>query len=91
MAHWLESQLNDQKQIDSTSFVKSKLSELNNVSVLTQLKSIIENHPDLALESIHNLVENTSNEKIKQVIQTLTDKLNKVISETGGKQPQQYY
>ena len=48
--------------------------------MLDNLKSIIENHPDIALESIDHMVQIISAEKLKEVIQVLTDKLNKLSS-----------
>ena len=70
VAIWLESELSDEE-----SFVNKKLKNLKHDNILNQIKTIIENHPDIALESIGYLVESTPTEKIKQVIQLLTDKV----------------
>ena len=41
---------------------------------------MIENHADIALESIDHMVKSISSKKLKQVIQKLTNKLNEIIT-----------
>jgi len=72
---WLESETNNVAS-SSSSYIHEKLKRLKHDSILNQVKDIIENHPEIALESIGYLVELTSKEKIKEVIALLNDKVN---------------
>jgi hypothetical protein len=73
VALWLESETNN---VATPSYINEKLKRLKHDSILNQVKDIIENHPEIALESIGYLVELTSKEKIKEVIALLNDKVN---------------
>jgi hypothetical protein len=77
IAQWLESQLNNSKNIEPESYISTKLNEIKYESVLTHFKSIIEAHPDIALQSIDHFVDSISEEKLKQLIEILTNKLSK--------------
>ena len=71
VALWLEAESNE-----PTSYYNEKLKHLKHDHILGQIKEIIETHPDIALESISYLVELTSKEKIKEVIELLNRKMN---------------
>lgn len=75
----MESQFSNNSK-DTDSFVIEKLKKLKHDKVLSQLNTIIENHPDIALESVGRLVETASVEKVKEVIALLNEKLNSVLS-----------
>jgi hypothetical protein len=80
VALWLESQFNNNNSKDADSFVIEKLNKFKHDKVLGQLNKIIENHPDIALESVSRLVETASIDKVKEVIAILNEKLNSVLS-----------
>ncbi len=83
VAYWLEA--NTVEPVSST-FIADKLKTLRHGQVLGQLKNIINDYPEVALESIHQLVESTSSEKIKELIDTLTEKLNAALSSASAAQ-----
>lgn len=80
IAQWFESQLNSNKKLEPDSFLCNKINEIKHDSVLNHLKGIIENHPDIALESIDHMVQVVSAEKLKELIDILTEKFNKMTS-----------
>jgi adenine-specific DNA methylase len=82
-ALWLESSA-------GTTVVADKLKNLRHDQVLGQLNTIINEHPDIALESINQLVESTSSEKIKELIGMLTEKLNAALVTQGASPPQEF-
>lgn len=76
ISQWLESQLNQNKTLEPDSFLSTKLAEIKHDAILKQLQDIIETNPDIALESVGNLVKVASIDRIKQVIATLNEQLN---------------
>lgn len=72
----MESQLNQNKTLEPDSFLSTKLAEIKHDAILKQLQDIIETNPDIALESVGNLVKVASIDRIKQVIATLNEQLN---------------
>jgi hypothetical protein len=82
IAQWFESQLSSNKKLEPDSLLYNKLEKIKHESILNQLQLMIENHPDIALESIDHLVQIISHDKLKNVIQVLTEKLNNITKET---------
>ena len=75
----MESQFDEETQsLQLHSFVSEKLAEIKHDTVLRQITDIIDAHPDIALESIGHLVQNTSAARIREVIQLLSLKLEEV-------------
>jgi acetyl-CoA carboxylase/biotin carboxylase 1 len=75
VALWIESQnAND-------SFIKEKLNELRNKKLVNQLKLIVGEHPNIAMETLSDIVHMISIEQSRQFV----DLLNKRISEESEK------
>jgi acetyl-CoA carboxylase/biotin carboxylase 1 len=82
ITQWLESQINsNSKTLEPDSVLSNKLAQIKHDAILKQLQEIIETNPDIALESVGNLVKVASAERIKQVISTLNNQLELLISE----------
>jgi len=64
----------------------NKLEKIKHETILNQLKGMIENHPDIALESIDHLVQIISHDKLKHVIQVLNEKLNNITNKETDEQ-----
>ena len=78
IAQWLESQITSDRILAPDSFLATKLDRIKHDAILKQLQMIIETNPDIALESVGNLVKVASAERIKQVITTLNEQLEKL-------------
>lgn len=76
ISQWLESQINQNKTLEPDSFLSTKLATIKHDAILKQLQDIIETNPDIALESVGNLVKVASADRIKQVIATLNEQLD---------------
>jgi len=70
VALWLENRVSN-----TESFITDKLDKFNHDNVLKNLKDIIENHTDIAIESIEHLTQSTSVDRIKQIIEILNKKV----------------
>lgn len=81
IAQWLESQITSDRTFEPNSFLADNLNQIKHDAILKQLQMIIETNPDIALESVGNLVKVASAERIKQVITTLNDQLEKLAKE----------
>ncbi|CAF0748849.1 unnamed protein product [Brachionus calyciflorus] len=75
LALWLESQLNEEKSLKENSFVTNKIAQLKHDNVLNQIKNIVEEYPDIAMESIGHLVQTISSKRIMDLIEALNQKL----------------
>lgn len=75
IAQWLESQINTDKTLEPDSFLSQKLATIKHDAILKQLQEIIETNPDIALESVGNLVKVASVDRINQVIVLLQEQL----------------
>ena len=53
-----------------------KLKEIKHDNILNELKGIISNHPEIALEAVGHLVQLTSTKKIEKLISAFTEQLN---------------
>ena len=75
MAQWFESQLNNFKVLEPDSFLAEKLAIIKHDTILAQITSIIDTHPDIALESVEHLVKTASQKRIRQLVDLLNAKL----------------
>jgi acetyl-CoA carboxylase / biotin carboxylase 1 len=72
---WLENQLDKNQKLNVESLVVEKLKKFKQASVLTQLKTIIEDYPDVAIESIRNLSDLKNTQNLKEIVAALNEKI----------------
>lgn len=80
----MESQLDESNTLTEESSIMSKLKQIKHDRVKNDIKYIIENYPSIALESLNQLIEYTSVEKLKEVVAVLSQKINDQQSKPTG-------
>lgn len=75
LANWFESQLDEEKNLRENSFAWQQIRQLKHDRVLNHIKGLIEEYPDIAMESIEHLVQTVSEKRIKSIVNLLTEKL----------------
>lgn len=85
MSDWLESQLNERgDSLTSESCIMEKLKQIKNDKVMNDIKYIIENYPTIAFDSLNQLIEYSSVDKLKEVVAVLSQKISEIEPITEG-------
>lgn len=87
MTTWIESQLessrrggsnHEEPRLSDESIIVAKLAEHTRKNVINDIKYIVETYPDIALESLNHLIEFTSADRLKVVVDVLSKKLQEL-------------